>query len=142
MEYTSKVENITAAMLSGGFFVGWPNPPSPTTHLAILQNSYRSWIAIDTTKTPAVVVGFVNAVSDGVLSAYIPLLEVLPTYQGQGIGQELVRRMLADLSMLYMVDVAHDVELVDYYAKFGASPSQASIFRNYEAQSGFKTSEP
>ena len=30
------------------------------------------------------VVGFVTAISDGVLSAYIPLLEVLPEYQGAG----------------------------------------------------------
>jgi len=41
------------------------------------------------------VVGFVTAVSDGVVSAFLPLLEVLPEYQGRGIGSELVRRMLS-----------------------------------------------
>ena len=32
------------------------------------------------------VVGFVTAISDGVLSAYIPFLEVLPEYKSIGIG--------------------------------------------------------
>ena len=36
------------------------------------------------------VVGFITAISDGVLSAYIPLLEVLPGWRSQGIGGELV----------------------------------------------------
>ena len=56
------------------------------------------------------VVGFVTAVSDGVLSAYIPLLEVLPEYQDRGIGSELMRRILEQLDDLYMVDVLCDAE--------------------------------
>ena len=48
-------------------------------------------------------VGFVTAISDGVLSAFIPLLEVLPEWQGPGIGTELVRRILAELEDFYMV---------------------------------------
>jgi len=78
-------------------------------------------------------VGFVNAISDGVLTAYIPLLEVLEEYQGKGIGSELMRHVLAKLNNLYMIDIAHDKELTSYYAKFGAFSSQASIFRNYDA---------
>ncbi len=31
------------------------------------------------------VVGFITAISDGVISAYIPLLEVLPKYQNMKI---------------------------------------------------------
>ena len=140
MEYTNKIDKITADMLctelEGGFFVGWPNPPSPEVHLEILRRSHTAWVAIDTTKKPAQVVGFVNAVSDGILTAYIPLLEVRPQYQGCGIGGELMRRILDELSDLYMIDIVHDKELAAFYAKFGAFQAHASVFRNYAAQSG------
>ncbi len=64
------------------------------------------------------VVGFVTAVSDGVLSAFIPLLEVLPDRRGQGIGSELVRRILAELDSFYMVDLVCDPELEPFYQRF------------------------
>ena len=35
-----------------------------------------------------------------------------------------------------MIDICHDEELSKYYARFGALPGNASIFRNYNAQSG------
>ena len=35
IEYVYSVEEITAAQLHG-FFVGWPNPPSPEVHLELL----------------------------------------------------------------------------------------------------------
>ena len=73
--YTDSLEHITADKVSG-FFVGWPNPPSPETHLKLLQNSSKLVLAID--ETTGNVAGFITAISDGVLSAYIPLLEVLP----------------------------------------------------------------
>ena len=52
------------------------------------------------------IVGFISVISDGILCAYIPLLEVLPEYQGRGIGSALVRRALAELEGFYMVDLA------------------------------------
>lgn len=85
----------------GGFFVGWPNPPSPETFLRLLHGSSHVALAIDGGR----VVGFITAVSDGVLAAYIPLLEVLPEYQGRGIGRKLVQEMLEQLAGFYMVDL-------------------------------------
>jgi len=133
IEYTKNMSDITPNMLSG-FFVGWPNPPSAATHLKILHNSYRAFVAID--NNTGMVVGFVNAVSDGVLAAYIPLLEVVEEYHGHGIGSKLVELILAECRDLYMVDICHDVELTDYYTRFGAHKSHGSIFRNYNAQAG------
>ena len=84
------------------FFVGWPNPPSPEKHRELLGKSDFCLLAIDETTT--MVVGFITAITDHVLSAYIPLLEVLPSYQGQGIGTELVRRMfLCGYSIIYLL---------------------------------------
>jgi len=129
ISYTDSIKGITANKLRG-FFVGWPNPPSPEIHLRLLANSYKVVLAIDD-KTDNVV-GFITAISDGVLSAYIPLLEVLPAYQGQGIGQELTRRMLEKLSGMYMVDLFCDKELQLFYARFGMKPSNGMSIRNHE----------
>jgi len=131
--YTKNVSKITEDMLAG-FFVDWSDPPDSATHLKILQNSYCTYVAIDADKNK--VVGFINAISDGVLTAYIPLLEVLPNYQGLGIGSQLVKNVLDELKDLYMIDICHDEELAPYYAKFGARKSHSSLFRNYTAQKG------
>lgn len=129
--YTQSLDEITEDMLTG-FFVGWPNPPSKQSHMKILKSSYCVWIAIDNTGNK--VVGFITAVSDGVISAYIPLLEVLPEYQGIGIGKELVSRMITSLENLYMVDLLCDEGLLSYYAKFGMKKAAGSIIRNYNKQ--------
>jgi ribosomal protein S18 acetylase RimI-like enzyme len=133
VKMVDSVEGITAEHLNG-FFVGWSHPPSSETHLRLLTNSTHVVLAVD--GETGDVVGFITAVSDGVLAAYIPLLEVLPAYQGQGIGSELVRRMLEKLSGLYAVDLMCDPELEPFYARFGMKPYSGMIIRNYERQSG------
>jgi len=127
--YTDNSEGVEPAQLEG-FFVGWPNPPSPERHLKILRGSHAVVLAREEGR----VVGFVTAVSDGVLSAYIPLLEVLPEYQGRGIGSELMRRMLEALGGLYMVDLCCDAELEPFYARLGLRAWDRGMgVRNYEA---------
>lgn len=131
--YLDTLDGIDADALAGGFFVGWPNPPSPERHLALLRGSSHVLLALDT--ATGRVVGFINAISDGVLSAYIPLLEVLPAWQGMGIGRELTRRMLARLGSLYMVDLLCDAELQPWYAQLGMQPATGMCLRNYARQS-------
>ncbi len=84
------------------------------------------------TKTKRIV-GFVTAVGDGVLSAYLPLLEVLPEYQGRGIGTELVRHILQQLEGYYMVDLCCDEELVRFYERFGMLRLAGMALRNRSA---------
>ena len=133
IEYTKDLSGITESMMTA-FFVGWPNPPSAEMHLKILRNSYCAWVAID--RDCNRVVGFINAVSDGVLTIYIPLLEVVKSYQGKGIGSALVKHMLVECENIYMVDICHDAELAPFYAQFRAYRGHASLFRNFVAQSG------
>jgi len=133
MIYTISTEGITADMLHG-FFVGWPNPPNAETHLRLLKNSDKVVLAMDG-KTNQVV-GFITAISDGVLSAYIPFLEVLPAYKNAGIGKELVERMLTELRGIYMIDLMCESNLQLYYEQFGLMRSSGMIMRNYEVQSG------
>lgn len=127
MIYKNSLDEVSSDMLDG-FFVDWLNPPNPQTHLKLLKNSSKVVIAIDNNTNQ--VVGFITAISDGVLTAYIPLLEVLPEYKNKGIGKELVKRILKELDDIYMVD------LVPYYEKFGMRKSNGMIVRNYEMQSG------
>ena len=136
IEYTKNLTNITENQLTD-FFAGWKTPPDPSTHLKILQKSYRVYLAID--KDTHRVVGFINAISDGVLTVYIPLLEILKNYQGLGIGSKLVELMLDECKDFYMIDICHDVELTAFYKKFGAMQSCASIFRNFAMQRGSLT---
>jgi GNAT superfamily N-acetyltransferase len=130
IDYRTSAEGITPAQLHG-FFVGWPNPPSPATHLRALTNSDVVVLAVD--DQTANVVGFITAISDGVLCAFIPLLEVLPAYQHQGIGHELIGRMLARLQHLYAVDLICDADLQPFYAQFGLKPWTAMLLRNNAA---------
>jgi GNAT superfamily N-acetyltransferase len=130
---TDSLDTITSDQLSG-FFVGWPNPPTPETHLILLKQSSRFVLAID--DEHGGVIGFVTAISDGVLAAYIPFLEVLPDYQGRGIGQQLVKRILDLLGDLYMVDLLCDGDLQPFYERLGMTRATGMMLRRYEMQSG------
>ena len=114
-----------------GFFVDWPTPPSPTKHLRLLHGS--DFVVLARNVETGRVVGYVTAVGDGVLSAFIPLLEVLPDYQGRGIGSELVRRMLTLLEGTYMVDLCCDEDLVAFYERFEMSRWVGMGLRNRDA---------
>jgi ribosomal protein S18 acetylase RimI-like enzyme len=131
--YRDDLTGIEASHLAG-FFEGWPKPPTAETHLRLLARSDELVLAWDDEANR--VVGFITAISDGVLSAYIPLLEVLPEYRGGGIGSELLRRMLAKLENYYMVDLVCDPHMASFYERFGLSRATAMAFRRRERQPG------
>jgi GNAT superfamily N-acetyltransferase len=114
LSYVEHADSVRPDQLAG-FFVGWPQRPTPERHLDLLHGSYAVELALD----GDTVVGFVNAISDGVLSAFIPLLEVLPGYQHRGVGSELVRRVLDQLDGFYMIDLCCDAGLEPFYAALG-----------------------
>lgn len=131
IRYTESLDGIGPEQLRG-FFVGWPSPPTPETHLNILKGSSHVMLAID----GGSVVGFVNAISDGVLAAYLPLLEVLPSHQGRGIGRGLMTRMMERLESFYMVDLVCDEARKPFYESLGMKPAPAMGIRRYDRQSG------
>lgn len=133
IKYQDSLKGVTPGKLRG-FFVDWPNPPSPTAHLRLLKNSGLVTLAVD--DKSGRVIGFITAITDKVLSAYIPFLEVLPDYQSRGIGEKLVKRMLRRLSKAYMVDLICDVPLQKFYKRFKMSPAAGMMKRNYRSQSG------
>lgn len=133
IEYTDNMNNISNDMLKG-FFVDWYKRPSSGILYKILNNSEYKILALDTNLNK--VVGFINAISDRILSAYIPLLEVLPAYQKQGIGKELLIRMIEKLGDYYMIDLCCDERMIKFYRKFGMKKMQAMSIRNFNNQSG------
>ncbi len=140
--YTDSLDSITPDHLrgeaqaepQGGFFARWGSPPSPETHLRLLHGSDHVVLALD--DTTGNVVGYITAISDSVLAAYIPHLEVLTAYRGQGIGSELVRQMLAALSHIYMIDLICDSDVQPFYERLGLTRYTGMIIRNYDRQSG------
>jgi hypothetical protein len=76
IRYQATCEGVTADQLTG-FFAHWRNPRTPAEHLAILQGSDYTVLALD--ERSGRVVGFVTALTYGVQAAFISLLEVFPT---------------------------------------------------------------
>jgi len=131
--YSTTKEEVQGLTISD-FFQGWPNPPSVEVLSQSILNSDYVVLAID--EDSRQLVGYITAVSDNVLSAYIPFLEVIPSYQKQGIGHELVNQMLEQLEHLYMVDLVCEPEMVSFYESFGLRSGQAMVRRNYGNQAG------
>ncbi len=133
INYKDNIDTIAPQMLKG-FFVGWTRKPSSEKLLEIMKNSNYIILAFDNDQNK--VVGLINAISDHELSAYIPLLEVLPEYQRQGIGKSLVNKMLVKLKDYYMIDLCCDERLVKFYRRFGMKKMPAMSVRNYQNQGG------
>ena len=126
--YADSVDGITPEMLRG-FFQDWKRPRSPESHLRILRNSDYVVLAVDSETQR--VVGFVTAITDHVQSAFIPLLEVLPEYQNQGIGTELVNRMLGKLEEIPSIDLCYDPPLQPFYERLGMARSVGMMIYHY-----------
>jgi ribosomal protein S18 acetylase RimI-like enzyme len=116
IEYTDSAAEIAEDALSG-FFEGWPNAPTAATHLRLLRSSDHVVLA-------------------GVLSFYIPFLEVLPAYRRGGIGTRLVEMLIDRLRQLYMVDVTCDPNVQPFYERLGMKATSGMILRHYDRQSG------
>lgn len=70
-------------------------------------------------------VGLVRALSDGETVAFLHYLLVDPAYQGQHIGDELMRRILTPMAdLLYVKIMPSDPATIPFYARYG--------FRQYD----------
>jgi N-acetylglutamate synthase-like GNAT family acetyltransferase len=132
LTYETTADKLTEDQLTGGFFADWPDPPSPATHLRLLESSDHVVVALRDDR----VIGFVTAISDGVLSAFITLLEVLPEEHDKGIGHSLINQLLDDVGDIYMVDLVCDANLSRFYAELGFATTTGMSRRNYLMQSG------
>jgi ribosomal protein S18 acetylase RimI-like enzyme len=73
--------------------MGWQHRVSnPEKFIEMLKNTSRTVVAVDSTR----IVGFARALCDEVSNGYISMVAVADSRRGQGIGRELVRRLIND----------------------------------------------
>ena len=125
--YIHSTEDVVPAQLKG-FFEGWLNPPSPEVHLELLAKSDCIVLA---KSSEGRVVGYVTALTDGVLTAYVSFLEVLSEFRGRGIGTELMKRLIQRLEKLYAIDLMCDPEVAPFYENLGFQPGNGMMIRRY-----------
>jgi GNAT superfamily N-acetyltransferase len=79
-----------------------------------------------------VLVGFARAISDGAFNAYVGTVAVLPEYQRQGIGRELLRRLLEGRDHIQFVLHA-DPRVHPFYLRCGfrLAPDMLRVARRY-----------
>ena len=64
-------------------------------------------------------VGLINSIADGSITAYIPYLLVNPDYQKQGIGEKLVRMIVSEYENYDRIVLLTEKDTVDFYRKCG-----------------------
>jgi len=102
--------------------VDWSSGKYPDKLVVAMQNSGSVFTAWDNNK----LVGLINALDDGIMTAYVHYLLVNPEYQGKGIGKELVR-MVSKKYKDYrrIVLISYDKQ-IDFYKKCGYTIAEDS----------------
>jgi len=126
--YCDNNNDISSKQIEG-FFVGWKKPLTAEQHCKLLYGSTHFVVAIDDETNQ--VIGYVTALSDGINSSFIPLIEVLPSYQGKGIGTKLMEEILLKLNDISNVDLMCDIELQPFYKRFNMMKSNGMVLRKY-----------
>lgn len=95
--------------------VEWSSGHYPDKLVIAIQNSSTVYTAWDGDK----LIGLINALDDGVMTAYVHYLLINPEYHGKGIGKELVK-LLKEKYKDYMriVLIAYDKE-TGFYENLG-----------------------
>ncbi len=127
--YTDSTEDVTPAQLKG-FFEGWLDPPSPEVHLELLNKSDCIVLA---KSGEGRIVGYVTALTDGVLTAYVSFIEVIPEFRGRGIGTELMKRLMQRFEKLYAIDLMCDPEVAPFYENLGFHSGNGMMIRRYRS---------
>lgn len=130
IEYRSDPDGLVAADLEP-FFIGWPIKPSPSRVLRALKRA--SSVLVARLASTGRVIGFGYTISDRELFAFLPLVEVLPEHRGQGIGSEIVKRLMQAESSKYAFDLVCDPDLVPFYERLGLQELSAMATRNRAA---------
>ena len=86
--------------------VGWTNYTNQPQMLEqALSHSLTTYLARDGEE----IVGLVRLVGDGFSSVFVQDLIVLPSYQRQGIGSNLMKEALADYKDAYQIQLATEL---------------------------------
>ena len=117
-----ETKDFTEAELQRLFLsVSWESGRYPEKLVRAMRNSTHVISAWDGTR----LVGLVRALDDGATVAFLHYLLVDPAYQGQHIGDELMRRIMSHFTdLLYVKIMPSDPKTIPFYARYG--------FRQYD----------
>lgn len=93
----------------------WSSANKPNELYNALMNSHSLITAWDKEK----LVGLVNSITDGYLVVYYPHLLVLPEYQKQGIGLNLLKIITQKYQEFHQQILVAEAETVEFYLKSG-----------------------
>ncbi|HVF07003.1 MAG TPA: GNAT family N-acetyltransferase [Actinomycetota bacterium] len=113
------------------FFEGWRAAPAPDLCLGAVTDADACVLAFDGHR----LVGFATALTDRSLFAFIPLVEVVASHRGRGIGSELVRRVSRAVEPIYGVYVCCDEDTVGFYERLGFDRVVGMVRLNLESAS-------
>ncbi|WP_275259470.1 GNAT family N-acetyltransferase [Paenibacillus pinistramenti] len=101
----------------------WESGKYPDELLQAIRGSHSVAAAWDGQR----LVGLINALSDGALTAYFHYMLVNPEYQGQGIGRELMNRMLERYRDYKTKVLISYPDAVEFYTKNGFHSEDGAV---------------
>lgn len=119
-------EHIAVDELSQ-FFQNWKSPPAVGIRERLLRDSDLR-IAV---REDGELVGFLAAISDGAMHAFITLVEVLETYQHKGIGKHLLELATSHFKGYYDIVLITDSDKAAFYEKLGFRSICGMHIRDY-----------
>ena len=127
IEYRDQTHTLDLHQLARLFdAVGWQHRTRDPERLAqMVRGSMYGVSAHDGEE----LVGYARAISDGAFNAYVSTVAVLPEYQRQGIGREMIRRLLDGRDRVQFVLHAR-AEVHPFYAACGFQPAPDMLRRD------------
>ena len=109
----------------------WSSAKKPNELYNALMNSHSLVTAWDKEK----LVGLVSSITDGYLVVYYPHLLVLPKYQKQGIGLNLLKIITQKYRDFHQQILVAEAETVDFYRKCGfKKPAETQAMWIYQRE--------
>ena len=126
IEYKDTKELSTEDLKDLFLSVDWSSGHYPEKLAVAMCNSGSVFTAWDGDK----LVGLVNALDDGIMTAYIHYMLINPQYQGQGIGKNLLQRIKEKYKdYLRIVLISYDEEVKFYeHCGFEDGGEKTSMF--------------
>jgi ribosomal protein S18 acetylase RimI-like enzyme len=105
--------------------MGWQDRVAdPERFRVMMEKADRTVVAFDASR----VVGFARALCDGVSNGYISMVAVSPDHQGQGIGRELITRLVGeDRGITWLLRAGRGSE--GFWQKMGFRESEVAMER-------------
>ena len=113
--YSTSLHGLSTTDLEG-FLAHWDFTPPQGTLLAMLKGSTAVILARD--EQSSTICGYVAALSDGVVCAYISAVEVRPAYRKRGVGTALLTQMSEQLGV-YGTYLSCAPAMIPFYESIG-----------------------